>query len=457
MELLNKKVAILGLGDENIALINYISKQGAKITICDSKNKEEIKIYSDKLSNLQLEYRLGENYLEDLRDFNIIFRTPGLHFLKPQIQEAIKAGIEVSSQTKLFFNLCPCKIIGITGTKGKGTTSTLIYEILKYDNQNKKDRKVYLAGNIGRAPIDFIDELDKNDLVVLELSSFQLQDLDQSPHISVVLDIKVDHLDVHKNREEYIEAKENIVSHQKKNDFAVINADYETSLDFASFTSAEVFYFSRKSELKKGVWVKNKESIVLTNGQEEVELVKTNEITLRGEHNWENICGAATACYLAGASIENINKIVKEFHGLEHRLEFVKENNGIKFYNDSFSTTPDTAIAAINAFHEPILLIAGGSEKGADYEQLGKEIDNSSVKTAILIGVTGPRIKSEIRNSNIEVISDCRNLEEVIETIGKKAEFGDVVLLSPASASFDWFKNYKDRGKQFKEAILQKF
>mgnify|MGYP001566837344 FL=1 len=327
-----KKVGILGLGEENLALVEYLAKFGAEMTVCDKKREGELGEYYQKVKDLPVQFRLGPDFLDRLTDFDIVFRTPGLPYLNPKIQEAKKAGVVVSSQTKLFFELCPCPIIGVTGTKGKGTAATLISEILKSKSEiptfakataGKQNQKVYLGGNIGNPPIGFLDKLTKDDIVVLELSSFQLQDLDKSPHIAVVLDIKVDHLDYHRDEKEYTEAKTNIVRFQQKNDFAVINADYLTSFNFAAQTQAEVFWFSRRKSVDQGTWVKNKQELILRADDQEFPLVKTDKVTLRGEHNLENIAAATAAAYLAGADVSTIIKTVKNFRGLEHRLEFV--------------------------------------------------------------------------------------------------------------------------------------
>jgi UDP-N-acetylmuramoylalanine--D-glutamate ligase len=452
MDIKTAKICILGLGEENIALIQYLFEHGAQsVTICDRKTKEDLTNYLQQIDEFNFETNFGESYLDNLNGFDIIFRTPGIAYLTKKIQDAKKFGVEVSSQTKLFFAECPCKIIGITGTKGKGTTSTLIYDILKNDG-----RDVYLGGNIGNAPIGFLDKLTEKSIVVLELSSFQLQDLSVSPHISVILNISEDHLDVHADRNEYVGAKANIVKYQWKNDFTCINEDYLTSVEFALQTPAQTFWFSRRKSVDQGVWVKDKSEICLRVNSMDHKIIETKDIILRGEHNWENISAASLATYLAGVSLEKISNTIKEFKGLEHRLEFVRESFGVKFYNDSFSTTPDTTIAAIRSFVEPIILIAGGSEKYADYTELGKEIANSRVKTLIVIGDTGERIKEAVlaANGQMRIVDYCKDLDEVFEAIKTQMEYGDVVLLSPASASFGWFKNYKDRGKKFKEKVM---
>lgn len=475
MDLKYKKIAVLGLGVENIALVLYLKSIGVNdITVCDQKTEKELGDFLDAIKDVDYKTNFGTNYLKNLNNFDIVFRSPGLAYLTPEIQKAKEAGVEITSQTKLFFDLCPCPIIGITGTKGKGTTSTLISEILKRNDEILKiDRKIYLAGNIGQAPIEFIDKLSENDIVVLELSSFQLQDLEKSPHIAVLLNITSDHLDVHATNTEYIEAKKNILAHQKTGDFAVINADYLTSFEFAAQTKAQVYFFSRRKSVDQGSFVSHGEIIYRENGID-TEIVNVSDVQLRGEHNLENICASITAVKLAGAEFGAISDGVKSFKGLEHRLELVAEKGGVKFYNDSFSTNPDTAIAAIRSFTEPIILIAGGSEKNADYKELGQTISDSNVKLVILIGDTAQRIKSEIRNSihltgstssrqassgqaseNIKIIDSAKNLDEVMNIVKQEMLPGDVVLLSPASASFGWFKNYKDRGNKFKQKVME--
>lgn len=450
-----KRIAILGIGDENIALFKYLKDYCPNITICDQKQEGELKESLEKLGKFNFSLRLGPDYLKNLTDFNIIFRAPGLPYLNEKLQKAKKAGVEISSQIKLFFDLCQCPIIGVTGTKGKGTTSTLIYEILKSKSQiSNLKSQIFLGGNIGNPPIEFLDKLTKNDIVILELSSFQLQDMTKSPHIAVILDIKVDHLDYHKDKIEYIEAKQNIVKYQGNQDYAIICADYFTSIEFAALTKAKVYWFSRRKSVDQGAFV-NQNQFILQDKDVDNLICQTNEVILRGEHNLENICAAITASYLAGATIESIQKTVKSFKGLEHRLEFVKEIDDRKFYNDSFSTTPDTSIAAIKSFKEPIILLLGGSEKKADYQELGKEISKSSVKAIISIGKTSARIIQTIKDyDSIDIYKDILDINQAVKKAFEISKPGDVILLSPASASFDRFKNYKDRGNQFKEKVM---
>lgn len=471
IDLLNKNIAVLGLGDENIALVDFLISQNIKFTICDKKSAEELgEVYNRYNDNPNVSITTGENYLDNLEKFDIVFRTPGLPYLNEKIQKAKSEGVKISSEIELFFARCPCPIIGVTGTKGKGTTATLISKILTNNIQqttnNKKNinvvsrellvsggSNVYLAGNIGNAPIQFLDKLKPTDIVVLELSSFQLQGLEYSPHIAVVLDIKIDHLDYHKNKTEYIEAKKNIVRYQTNKDYAVINADYLTDIEFATETQAKVFWFSRRKTVNQGAWIKN-DQIYLKIDDQDIPVIKTSEVILRGNHNLENIGAAITASYIAGVDVETISTAVKNFKGLEHRLEFIRKINNVFYYNDSFSTTPDTTIAAIQSFSEPIVLLIGGSEKGADYEGLSEVISSSSVKAVISIGKTATRIIDKITNKNINIIKEIKTMTQAIEIAQTLASSGDIVILSPASASFDNYKNYKDRGDQFKQKVL---
>lgn len=446
-----KKIAVLGLGIEGEDVCEFLLKHGATdITIFDQKTAKKLGKAFKKFKGLK--FRLGKDYLKDgLIGFNIIFRSPAFKLSLPEIQAAKKAmpagrqaGVEISSATKLFFQLCPGKIIGVTGTKGKGTTATLIYRILR-----EAGKKVFLAGNIGEPALQLLSKLDKKSWVILELSSFQLQDLDKNPQIAVVLFITSEHLDYHKNTAEYIEAKTNIVRYQKKSNFCVLNADSLVSASFSKLTPARVYFFSRQQKTN-GAYIKNKKIYVFD------QLIgSVSEIKLRGEHNWDNVCAAATAGKLVGIDNESIKKVIFSFSGLEHRLELVREKKGISFYNDSFSTTPETAIAAIKSFNQPIILIAGGSEKGSNYVQLGQEIAENPVKILILIGQMAKKIKEAALNAGFsgKVIEDLNSMKEIVETAFQEAKIGDVVLLSPACASFGMFANYKDRGKQFKKYV----
>jgi len=442
-----KKVAILGFGIEGQDLCQFLLKQEAKVTIFDQKNKDELDENLKEWEKLGINFELGEDCLKKLptSNFDFIFRSPGFKLSLLEISQAKKNGATITSATKLFFDLCPGKIIGVTGTKGKGTTATLIYEILKKDG-----KKVFLAGNVGQPMLSLLPQIDKDSWVVLELSSFQLQDLQKSPHIAVVLFITSEHLNYHRNQEEYIQAKANIVCHQRNGDFAILNADDKVSSSFAALTPAEIFCFSRQKKVN-GAYVQNQRIYLF-----DQEVGPTKNLQLLGQHNWENVCASVIVSHLAGVSLESIKKVIFAFKGLEHRLEFVRKVNGISFYNDSFSTTPETTIAAIHSFNKPIILIAGGSEKGSNYTELGKEIAKSTVKILILIGQMAGKIKKFVLKAGFKgeiVFRPSEKMKEIVKLAFSKSRPGEVILLSPACASFDLFENYKDRGFQFKENV----
>lgn len=425
----NKKVALLGLGIEGKDALNFLSGKGALITLFDRKSEKDLDFEGVNKDGIKLS--LGEDYLkEGLLDFDFIVRSPGIYRYIPEIVEAEKNGVEVTSAIKIFFDECPAKIIGVTGTKGKGTTSTLIYEIL-----SSAGKEVYLSGNIGKPYLNLLPALGPTSYIVMEMSSFQLIDMEKSPDIAVVLNITTDHLDWHRDRDEYVSAKESIVKFQKPNDFKVINGEYETSRNFVNLGKGKTVLFS-KEKLEE----KYKENLLL-----------------RGEHNLENIAAAVEVGRVVGISEEIILKAVKSFKGLEHRLELVDEIGGVTFYNDSFATSPQPTIAAINSFTEPETLILGGSDKGLDYRELADGIEKrKNVKNIILIGDTARKIKDALENKNLKVkIYELgfMSMEKIVKKAHQVSEKGSVVVLSPASASFDMFKNYKERGNQFKAAV----
>lgn len=468
--LASKKVAILGVGIEGIALADFLADKCRKIDILDKATRDELSSRSEGerinrfLSDKRFGSKLGRDYLSDLAEYDMIFRSPGIKLLTPELQDAQKQGVEISSQIKLFFDLCPARIIGVTGTKGKGTTSSLISEILmknaKYQMTNADgEYHVYLAGNIGEPAISLIPRLKDYDWVVLELSSFQLQDLHKSPHIAVVLNISSDHLDYHKDNVEYVEAKLPIVKYQNTNDLAVINMDHLTSFEFSAATPAKTYFFSGNKVVDDGAYIhKNasglEEVILDAEGTDEV-ICDSSNIQLVGKHNLENIAAAALTASIAGANLEVIKKTVREFKGLPHRLEFVGDIKGIKIYNDSFSTNPEPTIAAVKAFKRPKLLILGGSSKGADFNQMAKEIVECDTKAVAVIGDESDNIRNSLISANFSglIIDAGYDLKTAIIKLLDEGNPGDILILSPACASFDMFKNYKNRGETFKSLI----
>jgi len=424
----DKKIAVLGYGLEGQASFAFLKKHGFEPAVLDKS--------------------ADPDYLSKVGEYDLVFRTPGISPLTPEIVAAERTGTVFTSQIEEFIDLCPGKIIGVTGTKGKGTTSTLIHDILKAEGLS-----VYLGGNIGVPAISFLEKLDADSWTILELSSFQLQTLNHSPHIAVVLNITSEHLDYHADTTEYRAAKSNIVRHQTESDYAVINDDYEVSRGFAGLTPATKYFFSKEHKTE-GCYVDGKDQIILNVEGENTVLASFAELKLRGRHNLENVTAASLAAYLAGAKPSTISETIKSFVGLEHRLELVREVGKVRYYNDSFSTVPETAIAAIDSFTEPVVLIAGGSDKKSDYTELGQKIADSKVKAVILIGEMADKIRQSIPDSfKGEFVFGLTSMTDIVEKAAGLAVAGDVVLLSPACASFGLFDNYKDRGNQFKESV----
>lgn len=447
--IIGKKILVLGAGIEGISAANFLGKQN-QIAIYD--DKEKINIEKASFNKLLARPKLYLSKLPKTEIFDFIVRSPGVKPDHPVITRLVKKGSRLTSPTNIFFDQCPSPIIGVSGTKGKGTTATLIYEMLKTQSQN-----VFLAGNIGTPALDILPSLNMNSLVVLELSSFQLIDLKKSPHIAVVLMITQEHLDWHPDVQNYREAKKTIVKFQANSDFAVINKDFPISTEFAKETKAKNFFFS--TEVKtNGAYIKNNHLISEIIKKEVI--CKTNEILLPGHHNLQNVSAAAAVARIEGITVENIKNVLISFKGLKHRLELIKDVNGIKYYNDSYSTTPETAIAAIEAFpHNSKILILGGSSKKSNFSQLALKINREkSIKILILIGEETKRIKSAVAsygNFKGEIIENLKNMREIVLTVSKSAKNGDVVLLSPACASFDMFKNYQDRGDQFTSEVMK--
>jgi UDP-N-acetylmuramoylalanine--D-glutamate ligase len=449
----NKLVAVLGYGIEGKAVTKYLLQHGISPVLFDAKPWSNWSVDDqEKIKALGVNFIFGEDYLKELKGFDVIFRSPGVKL--SDLKDKLSTNAILTSQTKWFFEYCPAKIIGVTGTKGKGTTCALIYEILKADGKN-----AYLTGNIGQVqPLEILDNLKAEDFIVYELSSFQLQDLTQSPHIAVVLMVTSEHLDYHKNLEEYVNAKANIAKFQTKDDFLIYNVDYSNSVKIAEQSSGTKLRISAKQFEYPGCSVFSGWVTMGDLKGVNYPVIETSKLQLKGAHNWENICAAMEAAYFAGCENEVAESVTKNFKGLEHRLELVTEKNGIKFYNDSFSTTPETAIAAMKAFSEPEILILGGSSKKSNFENLGKIIINSTnLKTIILIGQETNRIKDAINQAGFfsgKILDGAINMKEIFQQIQSVATKGDVVILSPACASFGMFTDYKDRGNQFKKSAL---
>lgn len=444
-----EKIAILGFGKEGLAAANFFQGKG-NISIFDDKPREEIdSVFFKKLKAKDVKFYFDAS-LPQKESFDLLVRSPGIKPDHKLIKYYLQKGAHLTTPTNIFFENCPAKIIGVTGTKGKGTTSTLIYEILK-----KEDNNVFLAGNIGLPALEILSKLNKNSLVVLELSSFQLVDLKFSPHVAVILMITSEHLNWHKNQSEYTNAKKSIVKYQKNKDFAVINRDFKSSKIFSTLTPASTYFFSTK-EKTNGVFLEKNNIISKIDKEEKV--INTHKITLPGKHNLQNICAAISVAKILKVENSAVKSVVSSFRGIKHRLQLVRIINGVKFYNDSYSTIPETTIAAIESFVEPKILIIGGSSKKSDFSALSaKIISDKTIKALILIGKEAPRIKKSLQsagNFQGKIVENLNSMKDIVDSAAAIAKVGDIVILSPACASFGMFKNYEDRGQKFIDSVL---
>lgn len=449
-----KKIAVLGLGVSNIPAIKYLNSLGAIIYAHDKIEKLEEK-HEDirKLDNIR--FYLGDEQLKDLDKVDYILRSPGVKPFLPEIEDAVKKGVKLTSEIELLVEYSPCKIIGITGSAGKTTTTTLITSILKDAGYN-----VWTGGNIGTPLFTKLDEMKDTDIIVLELSSFQLMTMKKSPDISVVTNIYEDHLDYHRDFEEYVMAKTNIFTYQKENDICVLNYDSPFKEKFDNLIKYKklknkVIYFSENKINNNGAYIEDGNIYYIENDIIK-KIVDTEDLMLKGNKNYLNVCTAICAVKNL-VDNENIAKSLKKFKGVEHRIEFVTKKNGVEYYNDSISTTPGKAMAALTAFDKKIILIAGGYDKNLDYSSLGKYIINAC-KDVILLGNTtekiyGSIIEDDSYNKDEICIFKVDSLKEAVEKAKEIAKEGDIVIMSPASASFDMFASYKQRGNMFKEYV----
>ncbi len=449
--IVNRKVAIIGIGVSNIPLLEYFNKKGAKVTVFDRRTIENIdKNIIDTISNYGMDISFGVDYLSKLHGFDIIFRSPSCRPDTKEIEEEVNRGAILTSEIEMLLELCPGTVIGITGSDGKTTTTSLIYEIIKQKGYN-----CYLGGNIGIPLFTKVEEMKKDDIVILELSSFQLMNMQISPDISVITNITPNHLDIHKSYEEYIESKKNIFKYQNKDGILILNYDNDITRQFEKEANGKVIFFSSKEKLENGIIYDDEKIKSCENGIRR-HILNTKNIYIKGIHNFENICAAISATVTL-VDIDTQNKTISEFKGVHHRLEFVRDINGVKWYNDSASSSPTRTIAGINAFSEEITLITGGYDKNLDYTPMAKPIVDK-VKILLLIGQTSGKIynavKEEMNKQNKVVeIYKCGSLEECVDIANELTNAGEVVLFSPGSASFDMFKNAYQRGDMFKELV----
>ena len=448
-----KKVAVLGIGVSNTPLIRMLLRAGVEVTACDKRRREDFDDRVEELKSLGANVCLGEDYLEHLEGQDIIFRTPGMRPDLPQLTAAVRRGSVLTSEMEVFFQVCPCPIIGVTGSDGKTTTTTLISEFLKEAGLN-----VYLGGNIGKPLLPDVKMMEPSDFAVVELSSFQLMTMSLSPHIAVVTNLAPNHLDVHKSMEEYISAKKNIFLHQNRADQVVLNADNAITAAFAAEAPGSVTVFSRQGQPSGDAVFFRNDAIWLNDGGGERLILRGEEILLPGDHNVENYM-AAIAAVKEHVPVNVIRSFAAKFSGVEHRIELVRTLDGVRYYNDSIASSPTRTMAGLKCFPEKVILIAGGYDKHIPFDDLGPAI-TEHVKRLILTGNTASKIRKAVEAApdfaeGRPVIKEYTDFKEAVLAAHGAAESGDVVILSPACASFDQFRNFMERGNTFKHIVLE--
>ena len=441
-----KKVAVLGIGISNTPLIHFLVRLGAKVTAFDRKSAKDLEKENLELKSLGVNTVLGESYLDNLKGYEVIFKTPSMRMDLVQIQKAIEEGAYVTSEMEEFVKYCPAKIYGVTGSDGKTTTTTIISKMLM-----KEGYKVYVGGNIGKPLFSQIEEIKPSDKVVLELSSFQLMSMDVSTDVAVVTNLSPNHLDIHKDMEEYINAKKNIFKYQDEKGILVLNLDNEVTRTLKPEAKGKVRFFSTKERVKDGAYYED--GILYLYGEK---VVLKKDIVIIGMHNVENYLAAFTALY-GDVSIESMKAVCESFTGVEHRMEFVREISGVKYYNNAIASSPTRTVAGLKAHDTKVILLAGGYDKHIPFDYLAEEGINY-IKVLILMGATKEKIKASFlkvmkeRHIDLE-IHEAGSQEEAVLIAKKLAKPGDIVTLSPACASFDAFKNFEERGNKFKEFV----
>ena len=439
-----KRIAVFGLGVSNRPLVRLLLEFGCDVLGCDRIPREQLDEEVLDLERSGCKLSVGEHYLENL-SADLVFRTPGMHPGNPALVALREQGAEVTSEMEVFFEVCPCTIIAVTGSDGKTTTTTLVSEMLKASG-----KQVWLGGNIGTPLLPRVREMQESDVAVVELSSFQLMDMKRSPHVALVTNLAPNHLDVHKDMDEYVEAKKNIFRFQNDSDILVINAENDITAPFVG--PGVTKSFSRQG---KDANVRLEGETILRNG---VPVLNKGDILIPGEHNVENYM-AAIAVVEGLVDDDTIRHVAKTFGGVEHRIELVRVKDGVRFYNDSIASSPSRTIAGLKSFPEKVILIAGGYDKHIPYDVLGPEICEH-VKILVLGGATGPKIRDAVVNCpdykpGCPEIIDCADFASAVKASADAAIEGDVVLMSPASAAFDQFKNFMVRGQFFKKMVME--
>lgn len=439
----DKKIAVLGLGVSNLPLVRLLLEFGCNVTGCDKTPREKLDGEVLELEKAGCTLHVGENYLDGV-EADVVFRTPGMHPANPAIQALVSRGAQVTSEMEVFFEVCPCTILAVTGSDGKTTTTTLVSEMLKAEGKT-----VWLGGNIGTPLLPLVRQMQPSDFAVVELSSFQLMDMKRSPARAVITNLAPNHLDIHKDMAEYVQAKTNIFRYQDENGILILNADNPITAAFRG--NGKTLFFSRQKEAD----VCLVDGVICRHGEK---VLKTSEILIPGVHNVENYM-AAIAMVDGLVSDETIRQVARTFGGVEHRIELVRVKDGVRFYNDSIASSPSRTIAGLRSFPEKVILIAGGYDKHIPYDVLGPEIC-AHVKKLFLGGATGEKIRQAViscpeYDPKALEITDCGSFEPAVRAAAAAAKAGDVVLMSPASAAFDQFKNFMVRGDFYKKLVKE--
>ena len=449
----NKKIAFIGTGVTNTNIIRMLLSKGIDVTICDRKSAEDMGELYSELEFLGAKYILGDTYLDSLTNFDIVFRSPGMYFNNPKLASAMKAGVVVTSEMEVFFDLCPCKIYAVTGSDGKTTTTTLIAEMLA-----KQGKNVHKGGNIGRALLPVIEDISEDDIAVVELSSFQLISMRKSPEIAVITNITPNHLDVHGNMKEYIDSKMNIITHQDAFSRTVMNQDNELTNNLSGIVRGRQVKFSRKCIPDYGAFLDKNNVLCFNDNGHVTEIIRADEIKIPGIHNVENYLAAVSAVW-GEVGIDAIKAVATEFGGVEHRIEFVREIDGVKYYNDSIATSPTRVLAGLNSFDKKLIVIAGGYDKKIPFEPMAETVCQK-VKHLILMGATAGKIEKAVvecpKFDSAELkIHHAEKMKEAVMKARELAVPGDIVTLSPASASFDLYSNFEARGLHYKNIVKE--
>ena len=445
-----KRIALIGMGRSHMPLIPLFTKYGARVIACDKRDREALGEAAVQAEADGALLSVGEHYLDDL-DADIALRTPGMRYWCDELNALREKGVQVTSEMEIFFDVCPCRIFAVTGSDGKTTTTTIISEMLKAEGYT-----VHLGGNIGKPLLPEIESISPDDVAVVELSSFQLISMTQSPDVAVVTNIQPNHLDVHKDMQEYIDAKKNIILYQNKDNKAVLNYDNDITNFFSEDCQGEVVFFSRRTKVSNGAYLDG-DTIVYCEEGKVFDILDINDIRIPGMHNVENYMTAICAVW-GVVSFDTMRRVARDFGGVEHRAEFVREFDGVRYYNDSIASSPTrTASGTLSLYDFKIILIAGGYDKHLDYSELGNVICRK-VKIAILMGATADKIEAAIRASREysegnPVIIRVSNMDEAVAAAHEYATDGDIVSMSPASASFDLYKDFDARGKHFKALV----